>query len=152
MLKSDKFSAADLWSENLEKYVEIVVQIERVSQGEVIGEKGRKKEMPFLTMRSAKTGQTIPKPLGINATNGDTIAGIVGSPDVKKWIGLWITLYVTKTEMGKGMRDCIRIRPQAAQPTTSKPTTGSGPTPEPAAVELEEPAFDPSDVQPEDRQ
>lgn len=146
MLTNENFSAADLWSEKLEKYVEIVVQIIDVKRGEVVGEKGRKKGMPFITMRSAKTGQTIPKPLGLNATNCETISGVAGAPDMKKWPGLWITLYVTKTEVGKGMRDCIRIRPEAAK-VSGAPSS----TPEQPATPNDEPAFDPSDVQPEDR-
>ena len=138
MLTSEHFCAADLYSEKLEKYVEIIVQIVSVKRDEVVGDKGRKKGMPFITMRSAKTGDIIPKRLGLNATNCETIAAIVGSPDVKKWPDAWITLYVTKTEVGKGMRDCIRIRPEAARPPgkTSSPsdtTKPADPEPTPAA-------------------
>lgn len=154
MLKRAELSAADLWSEKDEKYREVVVQIVRITQGEVVGEKGRKKEMPFLHLRSAHTGKMIEKPFGANATNCETIAGIAGSPDMKRWLNFWITLYVTKTEMGKGMRDCIRIKPEAAEPpaepksaiATSSPTTtqsqatiGSGATVDPAGAVLEPP-------------
>lgn len=152
MLTSDNFSAADLWSEKAEKYVEIDVEIVSVRKGEVVGEKGRKKGMPFITMKSGKTGQVIPKPLGCNATNGDSIAALAGSPDVKRWPGVWITLYVTKTQMGKGMRDAIRIRPSSPRARSSAPAPSTGAEPEPQTVQEMPPAdFDPDDVQPEDR-
>lgn len=130
MLTSEHFCAADLWSEQAERYVDINVQIIAVSKGEVVGEKGRKKGMPFIEMRSEKTGKPIPKKLGLNATNCDTVAAIVGSPDVKRWPEQWLTLYVTKTEMGREQRDAIRIRPTA--PKIGKPASEPAP-PEPGA-------------------
>lgn len=116
MLSNDNFCAADLWSEQQNKYISIVVGIEAVKKGEVVGEGGRKKGMPFVTMRSSRTGQIIPKPLGLNATNCRTIASLTGSADVSKWIGQWITLYVTKTQVGREMVDAIRIEPELAKP------------------------------------
>lgn len=150
MLKSEHFSAADLWSEKGERYVEINVQIVDVKQGEVVGEKGRKKGMPFITMLSEKTGQRIPKALGCNATNCDSIAFLAGSPDLKRWPGVWLTLYVTKVDLGKGQRDAIRIRPKSPKPRSTQPPPETGaeqqaePTPEPEPGS--EFSFNPDDV------
>jgi hypothetical protein len=120
MLTSEHFCAADLYSEQNEKYIEIDVEILGVKRDEIVGDKGRKKGMPFITMRSLRSGKEIPKALGLNATNCETIASIAGSPDVKRWPGKLITLYVTKTEVGKATRDCIRIRPEAPKAQTQK--------------------------------
>jgi hypothetical protein len=148
MLSNDNFCAADLWSEQRGGYGEIIVGIEAVKKGEVVGEGGRKKGMPFITMRSAKNGQVIPKPLGLNATNCKTIASLAGSADVSKWIGKWITLYVTKTTVGRETVDAIRIRPELAPPPVQAGKQGPPPGVTPPPVQ--EPAFDPSDVQRED--
>jgi hypothetical protein len=120
MLASENFCAADLWSEQQQRYAEIVVQIVAVKKGEVVGDKGRKKSMPFVTMRSAKTGQIIEKPLGLNATNCKTLASVAGSPNTDKWKDLWITLYVTQTDVGREKVDAIRIRPELAQAPQQK--------------------------------
>jgi hypothetical protein len=146
MLSSENFSAADLWSEQSQKYGEIVVEIVKVSKGEVVGDKGRKKTMPMAQLRSAKNGQVIPKQLGLNATNCRTIASLAGSPNTEKWHGLWISLYVTKVDVGREMTDAIRIRPELAKPPVQ---AGKQQNTEPPK---DEPAFDPTDVQPEDRQ
>jgi hypothetical protein len=112
MLTSDNLCAADLWDEDKQQYREVVVQIDHVKKGEVVGEKGRKKGMPFAHFKNTRTG----KPLGLNATNCKTLASIAGSPNVDKWRDLWITLYVTKTEVGRETVDAIRIRPELATP------------------------------------
>jgi hypothetical protein len=143
MLSSENFSAADLWSEQSQKYGEIVVEIVKVSKGEVVGDKGRKKTMPMAQLRSAKNGQVIPKQLGLNATNCRTLASLAGSPNTEKWHGLWINLYVTKVDVGRETADAIRIRPELAKPPVQAGKQEARPA--------NEPAFDPTDVQPEDR-
>lgn len=125
MLTSDNFMAADLWDEADKKYRDAVVQIVTVKKGEVVGEKGRKKGMPFVTMKNAR-GNALSKPLGLNATNCATLTSIAGSPDTDRWVGLWVTLYVTKTDAGAEKRDCIRIRPEAAGPPAG-PVGGGAP-------------------------
>jgi hypothetical protein len=112
MLTSDNLMAADLWDDRTERYGEWIVKIISVAKGEVVGEKGRKKGMPFIRIANQQ-GREHPKPLGLNATNCETIRSLVGSPDVKRWPGLWITLYVTQTDSKDGKRDCIRIRPES---------------------------------------
>jgi hypothetical protein len=116
MLTSDNLCAADLWVEEKGAYREIVVEIDHVKRGEVVGEKGRKKGMPFAHLKAPSTGRALSKPLGLNATNCRTLTSIAGSPDVAKWKGMLITLFVTKTEVGRETVDAIRIRPEAAQP------------------------------------
>lgn len=147
MLSTENFCAADLWSEQNQRYVEIVVEIVKVTKGEVTGDKGRKKTMPMATLRSAKNGQVIPKPLGLNATNCRTLASLAGSPNTEKWHGLWISLYVTSVDVGREKADAIRIRPEAAKPPVQAKKKD-----EQATQPAQDPAFDPSDVQPEDRQ
>jgi hypothetical protein len=120
MLTSEHFCAADLWSEKSQKYAEVDVQIVAVAKGEIVGDKGRSKGMPFVTMKSARTGENIPKRLGLNATNCKTVASIAGSPNTDKWKDLWITLYVTQTEVGRERVDAIRIRPEAAKAPSRK--------------------------------
>jgi hypothetical protein len=133
MLTSEHFCAADLYSEQRETYLELDVEILEVRKGEVVGEKGRKKGMPFITMRSIRSGRTIEKKLGLNATNCETIKSLTGSPEVNRWLGQLITLHVVETEMGREKRDAIRIRPTAPQ--------GQGPTmaPPPLKNALNEP-------------
>lgn len=110
MLNPDYLSAADLWDEKEERYREVIVQIDRVAQGHVIGEQGRKKEMPFAHFAGKK------KPLGLNATNCLTLKTITGSPNTERWLGTWIALFVIPTFVGGEERDAIRIRPKAAAP------------------------------------
>jgi hypothetical protein len=116
MLSSENFCAADLWSEQGQKYAEIDVEILAVRRGEVVGEKGRKKTMPMATLRSLRTGKTIDKPLGLNATNCRSLASLAGTPNTEKWHGMLITLYVTKVDVGRESTDAIRIRPELAKP------------------------------------
>ncbi len=111
MLTSENLCAADLWDEAKQGYREVVVEVDHVRKGEVVGEKGRKKGMPFAHFKNTRTG----KPLGLNATNCRTLASIAGSPNVDKWKGLLITLYVTQTDVGREKVDAIRIRPEAAR-------------------------------------
>lgn len=116
MLTNDNLCAADLWDEQAQRYREATVQIADVRKGEVVGEKGRKKGMPFAYFANTRTG----KPLGLNATNCKTLAHLANSPNVEKWKGLWITLFVTKTDVGRETVDAIRIKPELAQPPAQK--------------------------------
>ena len=112
--QSEYLRSADLWDDKADGYRDVTVQIERVAQGTITGEKGRQDKMPFVYFANSKTG----KPLGINATNGKTLCKLAGSQNAARWVGLWITLFVTQTadkQTGE-MVDCIRIRPKLAQP------------------------------------
>lgn len=93
------------------------VQIDRVTGGELIGEGGRKTKKPMAYFRG------IERPLALNATNCKTIAAITGSPDTDKWIGQWVTLYVSQVQSPKGETvDAIRIRPKAPAPPAGAKT------------------------------
>lgn len=140
MITSDNFSASDLWDEKAERFREITIQIVKVEKDEVTGEKGRKKTMPFVTMRDQR-GSVHQKRFGCVATNCESISELAGSPDMKKWPGTWLTMYVTKTDVGNKKKDCIRIKPppgdagkSAAAP--SSPTHGSGATQDEAASQV----------------
>lgn len=148
MLSSVNFCAADLWSEQSQRYAEVAVQIVKITKGEVVGERGAKKTMPMAHLRSGKTGQPIAKPLGLNATNCRTLASLAGSPNTEKWHELWIFLYVTKVEVGREQTDAIRIRPELAKPPVQAGTPANTSPEQPPA----DPKFDPTDVQPGDRQ
>lgn len=136
MLTSENLCAADLWDEPRQQYREVVVQIELVKKGEVVGEKGRKKGMPFAHFVGKQ------KPLGLNATNCKTLAHLARSPNTDQWKGLWITLFVTKTDVGRETVDAIRIRPELAQPPPASARKSEPPPAQagsaPAAQELSE--------------
>ena len=48
--------------------------------------------------------------LGINKTNGFTIADLIGTPNLPDWIGHRIELFPTKTDFGGKRVDCIRVK------------------------------------------
>lgn len=113
--KNDAYlSSGDLWDERVNDYRSVVVQIERVAQGEVVGEGGRKKGMPFVYFVGAK------KPFGMNSTNAETVTSIVGSDNTDRWKGQWIELFVTQTMVNKERRPCIRVAPTAPVPPADK--------------------------------
>ncbi len=80
--------------------------IEKVSAGEITGQKGRKAKKPIITFKGAK------KRFAANKTNGKVIATLYGV-DTKEWIGKAITLYPTTTDMEGRTVECIRCRPVA---------------------------------------
>lgn len=84
------------------------LEIERVEQGEITTQGGRK-GMPMLHFKGAK------KPLGLNATNTATIGSLLGTFEASKWPGHKITLYVTTTSTKDGQCECIRIRNKRAE-------------------------------------
>ena len=67
------------------------------------------------------------KKLGLNFTNANKIAELVGSDDTDNWIGTTIKLFVEKVKVGNEMKPSIRIWPelpeqkQPAQPMTGHP-------------------------------
>lgn len=92
------------------------VQIDRVTGGELVGGGGRKTKKPLCYFKG------VDKPLALNATNAKTIASIVGSPDIDKWAGQWITLYPTQCQSPQGETvDCVRIRPKAPSVPGAQP-------------------------------
>lgn len=83
---------------------DVTVVIDRVVQGELVGQQGRKTKKPLVYFKGKS------KPLALNITNIRTIASIYGSFRVEDWIGKSITLYPTTTNFGSETKDCIRIR------------------------------------------
>lgn len=119
LVSNDYVCAADLFDEKAEAYRELTATIERVEGGTIVGQGGRKSKRPFIYFAGSKTG----KPLGLNSTNSKSICTIAGSEDYKRWIGVRITLFVTKTrdpESG-GMIDCIRIKQPAGTTAPAQP-------------------------------
>lgn len=84
------------------------VTIEKCIGGEIIGEQGRKNKLPVLFFVGKK------KRLGLNKTNGKTIAAMYGT-DTNGWAGKAITIYPTTTQFGGETKECIRIRPIVPQ-------------------------------------
>ncbi len=91
---------------------EVTIQIEKVSAGELMGEKGRKSKKPMIKF----VGKD--KKLAVNKTNGKTIAKLYGK-DTDDWAGKWITIYPTTTEFGGETMDCIRVKPIEPRARTS---------------------------------
>jgi len=97
---------------------DVTVVIERVVQGELVGQQGRKTKKPLVYFRGKS------KPLALNITNIKTIASLYGSFRVEDWIGKSITLYPTTTNFGSETKDCIRIR-------NKRPGSAAASAPEP---------------------
>lgn len=105
---------------------EVTVTIERVTAGEITGEKGKKDKLPVLYFVGKK------KRLGLNKTNGKTIAAMYGVR-TEDWAGKSITLYPTTTQFGNETKECIRVRPVVPQQRAPK-----GKKDEPAPTEAEQ--------------
>jgi len=93
------------------------LRIAKVIAGEVVGEGGRKSKKPLVYFEGKELG------LALCKTNARIIAGMYGN-DTRKWVGQTITIYPTRTQFGKEMVDCIRVRPGAP------PDAGPPPDPE----------------------
>ncbi len=113
-----------------------VVTIEKVTRGELTGQKGRKDKKAIVHFVGKK------KPMAMNITNAKTVAGMYGN-DVRQWIGKSISLYVTVTDSPQGQVDCIRIRPRPPQ-AQAKRSNGDPPAADSAAA-THESQPDPSD-------
>lgn len=73
--------------------------------------------------------EEIDEALGLNPTNWDTIASLLGKDDDDDWIGDKITIYVTKTTFKGQTVDCIRVDDR---PSTNE--AAPAPAPAPAAA------------------
>jgi len=96
---------------------DVTVQIEKVTAGQIQGEKGRKNKRPIVAFRGKS------KRLALNKTNSKIIAKLYGN-DVEQWAGKWITIYPTTTDFGGETVECIRVRvrvPQASKPGSQQP-------------------------------
>jgi hypothetical protein len=118
---------------------DVTVTIEKCIGGEIIGEQGRKNKVPVLFFVGKK------KRLGLNRTNGKTIAAMYGT-DVVNWAGKSITLFPTTTQFGGETKECIRIRPVVPQAPQQR---GKG-KPQEAPVEQSDEAGEANEVLPGD--
>jgi hypothetical protein len=97
-----------LGSFDLPEDKDIVVTIEDVKGGELVGTGGRKSKKPIISFVGKE------KKFVCNKPNSKTIAALYGN-HVEKWAGKKIALYVgqTRDPSTGGEIACIRIRPQA---------------------------------------
>lgn len=113
---------------------DVTVTIEKCVGGEIVGEQGRKNKIPVLFFVGKK------KRLGLNKTNGKTIASMYGT-QTEAWSGKAITLYPTTTQFGGETKECIRVRPIVPQQASGKRGKQAEAPQETAAVD--EPECDP---------
>lgn len=101
---------------------DVVVTIERVTAGEIIGNGGRKDKKPIVSFVGKE------KTMIVNRTNGKTIATLYG-PKVEEWKGKRITLYtaMTRSPDGSGDVECIRVRPKIPNKPLPAPEKTSEP-------------------------
>lgn len=88
---------------------------------------GAKENKPVVTFKETK------KKLVCNKTNADSIAEMYGR-EATEWIGKRVTLYPTKTPVGRKMEDCIRVR-EKVPPATGQPQFVPGDEPPPPPQE-----------------
>lgn len=125
VIRGDVRSALDkdfLYSYDLQGR-DVTVIIERVAQGTLVGQQGKKSKKPVVFFKGKS------KPLALNVTNIKTIAALYGSFKAEDWIGKAITIYPTTTNFGSETKDCIRIRnkrPGAASVATPEPEREPG--------------------------
>lgn len=119
LVKSEYFCAADLWDDQTDGYRKAIFRIVKVMQGTVVGEKGRKRGLPFLWLEDIH-GKPQRAPFGANPTNCGFIEQALGTGDYKKWVGQWIGLYVSKVDSPKGLVDAIRVHAQRVHPPDRK--------------------------------
>lgn len=104
-----------LGSWDLPENKDVVVTIEHVKGGDIVGTGGKKSKKPVVSFVGKE------KKFICNVTNAKAIAGLYGN-HVEKWAGKRISLYVSTTRDPStgGDTPCIRVRPQApAAPSTA---------------------------------
>ena len=76
---------------------------------------------PKLELATQK-GTPVSLPLLLNKTNAKTIAQLYGKSPTD-WVGKFVALYPTTTEVGGEMQDCIRVRNEipALKPKAQRP-------------------------------
>ena len=77
---------------------------------------------------------TMPKPLGLNATNREVLMEAWGEDDTDTWIGQIVELRIEKTNFQGKRVNCIRTYPtqpaaQVAQPQQPAPSPATSPDP-----------------------
>ena len=92
---------------------DVTVTIEKVTGGEIVGDKGKKTKKPLAQFVGKH------KKLALNTTNCKVIAAMYGH-DTEKWSGKKITLYPTMTSFGGDQVECIRVRNAVPQDAPAK--------------------------------
>ena len=64
------------------------------------------------------------KPLQLNRTNYDSVAGIAGTDETDDWPGTKVELFVNREIVKGKLTDCVRIR-KPGTPAKTKPKKGS---------------------------
>ena len=82
---------------------DLPVTIERVEQGDLVGEGGRKARKPVIYFKEQKL------PLAINKTIGKVLARAWGN-ETAAWVGKALILYPAETTLGGETVECIRCR------------------------------------------
>jgi len=101
----------------------MVLEIE-LTRREKFEANGKTEEKPVIYFTGQKSG------LVIGPTVWDQVAGITGSDDDKDWPRHQIELYRTKTQFGRDLVDCIRVRAPGTA-TKPKPKPKKKPDPKP---------------------
>lgn len=94
---------------------DLTVRIRSVGREIVKGTDGKEEECTVAQLH----GQ---KPLILNRTNQRSIEKLVGSPYIEHWAGKEITLFASKTKVGREVVECLRIRPTVTPADKPKPT------------------------------
>ncbi len=107
--------------------MEPIVTIDRVSFEPV----GRDKEMKAVLYFKGKE-----KGLILNKTNANKITELLKSGITEEWQGQRIRLYVTETNFGSDLVDCIRIKTASPNGPAPKPQPKPAPHPDTPVTEL----------------
>lgn len=77
------------------------------------------------------------KILGLNFTNANRIAQLIGTEDFNEWVGWRIRLYTDQTKLQTGQTvDCVRVMPDLPEQTSERARAATAGT-----NELEDPPF-----------
>lgn len=113
MNSRDTLSAADLWSERDNRYIEIDATIAQAKKVEVqSGDSNAKKTR--VGVLYAANPKLPAKWHPLPSTCAQVIESIAGSEMTEKWPGVTVTLYVERVRVHGKMHQAIRLRP--AQP------------------------------------
>ena len=88
---------------------QVLIRITKVERRELTLRGGVKKNSGVVSFEVVQGELESVKPLVLNRTNGDAIAGIHGV-SVVDWVGKEIVLYVTQTKLKGKPVNCIRVR------------------------------------------
>lgn len=109
---------------------DFTLTIDGIEFEELTMQGGIKDTKPVIRFKEAK------KKLIVNKTNASSIAAVTGTKHAEQWVGHKITLYPTKTAVGRNKEeDCVRVR-------ETKPrgnVTDQPPMDDPLPVESREP-------------